>query len=332
MEAFIKERFNQNILQEAINRFDGDAETATELDGFENFLYEFQRNKKASIMRIAHSSRRSKELIQGELDWINFLYDHNINVPKAFFSINNQFVEIIDDEHRDQFLSTCFSKINGQPPWESGWTDEGYRNFGRLIGKMHQATKQYQPTHAGCQRPIWEDPIIQDVERNLPKTETRIRDIYRTYYTHACSLPKEKDSYGLIHFDANPSNLLIDDHGVITLIDFDDCCYSWFVNDLAIILFYMVMGEEDVTGFIEHFMKHFLDGYRSEHKLDAKWLKEIPTFLKLREIDMYALIVRDFGAETDDPWCRRFLDGRKQRIEQDVPYFDYDFTKLAEYL
>ena len=332
MESFIRKRFTTRILQEAINRFDGNAETATELDGFENFLYEFQRNKKASIMRIAHSSRRSEELIQGEIDWINYLANQKINVVNAIPSINSKYVETIEDGHGQQFLAVCFCKADGKPPWEYGWTDNEYRNFGRLIGKMHQVTKGYKPSDTSCKRPRWEDPIIQDVEKNLLESEANIRDIYRQYYTRACRLPKENQAYGLIHFDANPSNLLIDDHRVITLIDFDDCCYSWFINDLAIILFYMVMGEEDVTGFIEHFMKHFLDGYRSEHKLDAKWLKEIPTFLKLREIDMYALILRDFGADTDDPWCQRFLDGRKQRIEQDIPYVDYDFSKLVKYI
>jgi len=326
METFIKERFTQRILQEAINRFEGEAGSSIELDGFENFLYEFQREDQALIIRIAHSSRRSEELIQGEIDWINYLAKQEIEVLHAISSKHGDFIETIADGQGQQFLAVCFSKVEGKPPWETGWTDEGYRNFGRLIGKMHQATKGYKPSDTSCQRPLWEDPIIQDVERNLPKSEIKIRDIYRQYYTHACTLPKGKDAYGLIHFDANPSNLLIDDHGKITLIDFDDCCYSWFVNDLAIILFYMVMGKEDVTGFIEHFMMHFLDGYKSENQLDAKWLKEIPTFLKLREIDMYALILRDFGAETDDPWCRRFLDGRKQRIEQDIPYIDFDFT------
>jgi len=34
----------------------------------------------------------------------------------------------------------------------------------------------------------------------------------------------------------------------------------------------------------------------------------------------------------DDPWCVKYMDGRKQRILGDVPYIDFDWEKLAAYL
>ena len=124
-----------------------------------------------------------------------------------------------------------------------------------------------------------------------------------------------------------------DETGTITLFDFDDCNYSWFVNDIAIVLFYMVVMKEDTPAFTREFMPHFLRGYIQENHLNPKWLKEIPYFLKLREIDLYAIIHRSFDINNlDNPWCSRYMENRKERIEQELPYIDLDFESLARWL
>jgi Ser/Thr protein kinase RdoA (MazF antagonist) len=99
-------------------------------------------------------------------------------------------------------------------------------------------------------------------------------------------------------------------------------------------------------------MIHFLQGYRRAYRLDAYWLKEIPTFLKLREIELYAVAFRDFEIENIEHWSiesfmqipgfssnsgnymwmANFMRDRKFRIEQDLPFIDFDFTSLSGYL
>jgi Ser/Thr protein kinase RdoA (MazF antagonist) len=118
--------------------------------------------------------------------------------------------------------------------------------------------------------------------------------------------------------------------GRITLFDFDDCTYSWLINDIAIVLFYIVMGAEDQAAFTKDFMTHFLSGYRAENHLEEKWLIEIPSFLKLREIDLYAVIHRSFDVDNiDHPWVAMFMNNRKERIENDVPFIDFDLSLFS---
>lgn len=77
-------------------------------------------------------------------------------------------------------------------------------------------------------------------------------------------------------------------------------------------------------------MSHFLRGYGQACTWDFKWLKEIPNFLKIREIELYAVMYRDFDVNNiDDEWCARFMHNRKSRIENDVPYIDFDFESLS---
>jgi len=42
-------------------------------------------------------------------------------------------------------------------------------------------------------------------------------------------------------------------------------------------------------------------GYRRENTLDSTWLKQIPYFLELREIDRYVVIHRSLDLDDLDP-------------------------------
>ena len=68
--------------------------------------------------------------------------------------------------------------------------------------------------------------------------------------------------------------------------------------------------------------------YYQENIIDPTWFKELPYFLKLREIDLYAQINFAFGGfeNVDDPWCRKYLLGRKGRIEAGIPYVNFDWS------
>lgn len=330
MEARIKDRYNESILQEAMRRYGIKADDINLLDGFESFLYEFRRGSGAYILRVGHSFRRSEALIQGEVDWINYLAAGGAPVARAVLSQTGRLVERIDDGQGECFLATSFDRARGKPAWEVGWTPELYERYGRLLGRMHALSKRYEVADPAWERPQWDDDIMLDVEGHLPAGDTAIGQKFEELMVHLRALPRDGDSYGLIHFDAHAGNFLVDEEGEITLFDFDDCNHSWYANDLAIVLFYTVMGSEDAQSFTREFMSHFMRGYRRENSLDASWLREIPHFLKLREIDLYAIIHRSFGADyADDPWCARYMQGRKQRIEGDVPYLDFDFESLA---
>ena len=73
MEKRIKERFNDRILHQALQAYSIADDQIQLLDGFESFIYEFNRNSESFILRIGHSLRRSENLIRGEVDWINYL-------------------------------------------------------------------------------------------------------------------------------------------------------------------------------------------------------------------------------------------------------------------
>lgn len=333
MEQRIKDRYNNTILEEAMRRYGISDDQIQLLDGFESYMYEFARGSASYILRIGHSIRRNAGLIQGEVHWINTLADGGAGVARAILSENSNLVEHIDDGQGGHFLTTAFVKAQGGPPWEQpDWnTPPALEHYGQLVGRIHALSKAYRVPDPAWKRPEWDDEIMLDVDKWLPESESAIVERFQQVMAHLQALPKTRESYGLIHFDAHPGNFFMDAEGTITLFDFDDCNYSWYMNEIAIVLFYNAMGPNNTPAFTQDFMTHFLRGYRQETTIDSTWLKEIPWFLKLREIDLYAIIHRSFdlGNLDDDPWVARFMDGRKERIENHLPVIDFDFESLA---
>ena len=329
MDQLIKDRYNDTILQEAMRRYGITNDQIHPLDAFESFIYEFERDSHAYILRISHSFRHSESLVLGEVDWINYLAEGGVSVAKAIPSESGKLVEVIEDQWGGAFLVTAFVKARGQAPWDL-WTPKLYKSYGEMIGQIHTLSKSYQPNQAAWKRPDWNNDLFEFVERYLPESESIAKKKYRDICSRVNTLAKDRESYGLTHQDAHGNNLYVDEMGQITLFDFDECAYNWFINDIAVVLFYIVQDAEDWRAFTEEFLSHFLRGYVQACTLDFTWLKEIPNLLKIREIELYAVIHRDFDVNNiDDEWCARFMHNRKSRIENDVPYIDFEFESLS---
>lgn len=331
MKQEIRERFNDAILREAQARY-GIVGQMEALDGFESFIYTFERDGERYILRLGHSQRRSKALIRGEVDWINYLAEHGTSVAWAVPSPQGNLVEPIADGHGDFFLATAFVFApGGRAPWPLGHDAAFCRNYGRLLGKMHRLASTYQPRDPGAKRPFWDDPENNThLTHILPPSDAAILAKSDALIAYFATLPTDPTCFGLIHQDAHGGNFHVDEHGTITLFDFDDIAYMWYANDVAMVLFYASMGWEDGQAFVNTFSPPFLAGYREEWEINGRWLAEIPHFMKLREIDLYAIINRDFTPEqiVEDGWLNRFMNGRREKLLQGVPFLDVDFTKF----
>ena len=326
MEKVIRERFNEKILAEARRRYGLAADALQDIGGFESFVYSFEKDGGEYILRIGHSRRRSVNMIQGEVDWLNYLSANGAGVAGAVPSLNGELVEVLPDEQGGDFLATAFMKATGGHVTREMWNEEFWVRYGRFLGKIHALTKNYQPSQPEWRRPDWNDSIYRETYW-LPESDELARQKYEALMAYLTTLPKDRDSYGLVHQDAHRGNFFVDEAGNITLFDFDDCMYCWYVQDMAMVLFYAITNEPDMDELAPRFFKHFRCGYEQENYLDPVWYKEIPYFLKQREIDLYAVIHRSFDVEAiTDSWAGRFMQGRKERIDNDVPYVKMDFA------
>lgn len=326
MEDQIKERYSDSILDQALAAYGINRDEITALDGFESYIYEFQGDDGPGILRISHSIRRTPNMIRAELDWINYLYQNGVGVSQPLPSLLGNWVESLEDGQGGFFLTAGFEKAPGEPFRGREWPERLLWEYGNQIGRMHHLATSYKPSNPNWKRPNWNEPIHHEVGAFIPESDEEIRQLYQETIQQISQLPVELDAYGLIHQDAHRGNFFVDEAGKITFFDFDDSSYSWFVEDIALVLFYAVMGQEDPSQFTEYFLKGFLPGYFDAYPLDLKWFQEIPIFMKMRELDLYAVIHRSFDVENlEDPWCIWYLDGRAERLVQGEPYLEFDF-------
>ncbi len=332
MEEKIRNRFSNAILAEARQRYGIASNKIEELGGFESFIYGFEKAGAQYVLRLGHSLRRSPDLIRGEVDWINHLARGGAGVAKAVNSDAGNLVELIPDGQGEHFLATAFVRANGGSPWKNGTLSaEFIQNHGRLIGKMHALTKQYALPDEDWRRPSWDDPIMTDTTSALPQLDPVAMALNTANLAYLRQLPAPPDAYGLIHQDAHTGNLFVDENGRITLFDFDDCVYGHFIYDIAMVVFYAITNHPNPVKFCAQFWPLFWQGYCEENRLDPIWLKEILPFMKLREIDLYGVILRDIPDLNDDSWAAGFMRGRREIIWAERPYINFTFEDVTHH-
>jgi amicoumacin kinase len=333
MDPKIAARFTPDILAAACRRYDTSPNSVNLLDGFESIIYEFGNPDGDFILRIGHSNRRSPDMIRGEVDWINYLSDGGTTVARAVLSSAGNLVEPVEDGQGGQFLCTAFIKARGGIAREGQINERLFHNYGCLLGRMHALARGYRPSSPAWKRPEWDDPSNLYADLWMPEKYAPLLPRYRELMAHLTCLPRDPAGYGMIHQDAHLGNLFVDENYTLTLFDFDDCVYGHFIYDIAMVLFYIAgWGGEDVSGFTGRFMPVFLQGYREYNRLDPRWLAELPYFLKLREIDLFAEILFMDGETPAHPWSRRYMLGRGERIGQDLPFITFDWGSLENYL
>lgn len=331
----IASRFDARILAEGASRYAIAVDAMEPLGGFVNLAWRYWDGAHRRVLRLSHTLRRSVDQVRGEVDWLRALTEAGVPVAYAVPSELGELVEVIDDHRGGAFVATAHIEADGIPPWESRWSIPLRQAYGETLGRLHAVSRGYRPTNPAWTRPHWYEAPTASLLRALPASDAGIKTRFRELYRHLRALPTGPDVYGLTHQDPQQSNFRIRRNGEVMLFDFDDCRYSWYAHDVAIalffVMFYFAGREWSEIELAVNFLTPFLEGYRRFHPLDERWLHELPVFLKLCEIDLYASLKVGFrGDETLDALCRRFLRDRRRRIEEGVPFVDLDFASLAK--
>lgn len=235
----------------------------------------------------------------------------------------------VPEEENCKFAAVAFEKAPGGPPLKSHWTSEFITHYGEIMGRMHRLTKEYKPVNLTELRPEGMNDLVGFAEKFLPPGNDEVIIKWNFMLDKLRTFSKGRDEYGLIHQDLHGGNFFVDESGKITVYDFDDSQYFWFAHDISMTLFYIVphncTKKEDLD-MAQGFLNLFMRGYRQENAIEAGWMTEIPTFLSLREMDIYIAIHRSMDLEKLDSWCGSFMEGRREKILRNIPYVDINFN------
>ncbi|MHA2251314.1 MAG: phosphotransferase enzyme family protein [Candidatus Kariarchaeaceae archaeon] len=293
--------------------------------GYANYVYGFQRNGKEYILRVGHSTNQSYEMAQAEVDWILYLAENKISVAKPILSDADGYVERIELD-MGYLNVVAFERAKGAHlDWRNPktWSDKVIQNWGRITGRMHAVTKSYHPKFK--RRYDFLEEWIPEVEEVLENEEKEISEAVMAAFNDVEHHEKTGDSYGLLHSDLHTGNFFVLDDE-LTIFDFDGCCYTWFISDIAALLYYPIYmsswdNPEEQTKFIKRYLSNFWNGYETENQLDQYWKEQINVFIKLRDAVLYADLA-ETPIEQRDTETQGWLDKISDRLLGRIPYVD----------
>ncbi|HSF81581.1 MAG TPA: phosphotransferase [Anaerolineales bacterium] len=329
---------DQHVLAKASRLFGSREDALTRIGGYEgcaNLIYEYKRGSQPCILRISFRPDRSAEQIQAELHFVNYLAEHGVRVSRPIRSEHGDLLETILVQglplHIVSFIKGKGMRVpdNRYRYREGIPIEEYFQNWGRFLGKMHALVKDYRPASDRMRRPDWFElhKARLKIETMVPERLPLVRERIRSLLAEIKSFPKDQDSYGLIHGDFNDGNFTVDyADGNITVFDFDDCCYFWFIYELASaweggIGRAMFRGLEERKAFMEHYMEQVMEGYNRENALPAEGLERLPLFVRLIQVEEFLHFVRYIDVPDDERQAQ--LAYKIKCIEDEIPYMGF---------
>ncbi|MFT9599461.1 phosphotransferase enzyme family protein [Mesobacillus sp.] len=330
MEKAVSSLMTQEIIHDFLDLFGLEREVK-KLGDFENYVYETYRNGHPYIMRLTHSSHRSKDEVLSEVDWMRHLNSKGLSVPEVFPSTRGYLVEEILAADNSGFYGCLYAKARGKAVSvrSDEFNVELFRKWGETTGRMHHATKSYKPSAGIRKRSSWDQDELLSVEKYYPSDEMQLVDSAKEVIATISGLPKNSDNYGIIHGDIHSGNFFYDGEQ-IHVFDFDAASYHWFASDIAIPLYYSIIyripasEEAERNRFGQLFLDAFIEGYLKANQLPEGWKEQIPLFLMLRDIVLYAVLYKKIAPEDRDEKLQAMMEEIANRIRNKQPIMNID--------
>ncbi len=207
--------------------------------GGRNVVYTCEKEgADAKILRIAFLHDRSREDFLGEVEYIRYVFEHGGSVSDVVSSRKGKLLEEITHQNHTFFVC-LFQKARGKMLVENKYRyregvpiTEYYYNCGKVLGKLHQLSKGYIPVHRRYS--FFDKYHAEYIDTLIPGSFSLLKEKLLQLLNTLEGLDRNRESFGLIHFDYNDGNYSIDfDTGQITVYDFDNSCYCWYIFDLA---------------------------------------------------------------------------------------------------
>jgi Ser/Thr protein kinase RdoA (MazF antagonist) len=256
-----------------------------------NHVYRFIESGETRYLRLISSVDRTKKQVEAELDFIAYLRRGGVNAMLPLASSAGRLVEELP--LAAGLLFACvFEEAEGERfRYDSAESNrEHFRLRGRTLGRIHALSKAYVPPD-DFRRFAWdEDKLLADVDGFLPESEKTVRREYDALRERLEAHPKSGRTFGLIHGDFGDTNYRYR-NSRLNVFDFDDCCYHWFVYDLAVTIYPHGWRKEALP-----LLDGLLDGYAENVQSDVT-LEDLTLFCRWRLLYMFLVYARKWGFE-----------------------------------
>ena len=259
-----------------------------------------------SVLRVHRPGYHSAAAIASELAWIEALRaDGVVATPAVLPAPDGERVVVARHPDGEARHTVRFAWVDGVEPHGERLVDD-FAELGEVTARLHAHARAW-PRPPGFTRfrwdvgtsigPLghwgrWQDgPAVGAAEREvLGRLAAALGARLAAYGTGP-------ERLGLVHADLRLANLIVDPGGAapVTVIDFDDSGFGWFLYDLGASLSFI---EHDPR--VPELTDAWVTGYRRVAPLTAADVAELPTFVLLRRL----LLVAWIGSHADTDLAR----------------------------
>lgn len=296
--------------------------------------------EKKYVLRISATGDRTEEDYLAETEFVHYLAAGGALVADVIPSKNGRLVERIASENASAepeetaVFASLFEFAKGMLLYDNGYRyregaplTEYFYNTGKTLGAIHRLAKTFTPKHrrADYFDKFNMDCIGQLIPNEYAELKTAIADRIRQFK----ELPKTPDNYGLVHFDFCDGNYHVDmSNGNVTAFDFDNCCYCWYMFDLAHLWTHGIgwfMQERDVAKRregMDWYFSHILSGYRSETDVSEEELSRLPLYIDMTIIE-YVVDEFECAAREGEDVDPEDIEDEAECLINGIPYGGY---------
>ena len=245
-------------------------------------------------------------------------------------SVNGRLVESMEAEGKTVYVSLfAYAKgmllvDNGYRYREGASLDEYFYNTGKALGAIHRLSKEYEPVHP--RQDYFDKYNMTYLNQLIPEEYSELKAAIERRLDEFRALPKNKDIYGLVHFDYSDGNYHVDmNTGEITVFDFDNCMNCWYMFDLANLWLHnegWTWQEADPGKKFELMQQCFnyqLQGYKTETDIPEEMLEKLPLFIDMvlieNIVDEFECAIRE-GEELD----YEDIEDAAENLIESIPY------------
>ena len=261
-----------------------------------------------SALRLHRPGYHSLAAIESELQWIAALRRGGVVRTPAVLPAPDGSRVVAARVGGLVRQSVRFAWADGDEPAGPRLVDD-FATLGRIAASLHAHTRTWSRPRGftrftwDCDTAIgarghwgrWQDGIAVGPGEHavLARLAARLRH-------RLAAFGAGPDRFGLVHADLRLANLLVcAGSDEMTVIDFDDSGFGWYLYDLGASLSFI----EDDPG-VPELIDSWVGGYRSVAPLSTEEAAELPTFVMLRRLLLVAWIgshsetelARDLGA------------------------------------
>ena len=184
-------------------------------EGGRNQIVIVSRNgEKQYVLRISALRDRNEEQYLAETEFVRFLAKCGAPVADVIPSVQDRLVKRLEADGKAVYVS-LFAFAKGMLIADNGYRyrkeaplGEYFWNTGKALGAIHRLAKTYVPVHS---RPNYFDKYSMEyLDRLIPAEYDKLKTAIAKRLDSFHTLPKDKNCYGLVHFDFSDGNYHID--------------------------------------------------------------------------------------------------------------------------